>query len=862
MSRTPSAHWIPDSLSKRVPYTDTLKYDPYEISLGYGHQEISHLLDILLDSLSPKANKIKSLRLLCDVLPGREDEAIQLKAFDILKPFLNQPPNGLLLHSLIALNILADTKEHASVLVPDIPRIVEIVAPEIEVPLRLAAATLLRHIAEFVGPVPEFTEGKVPTNLVVATAAKDSSKPFLVEMFYLLSRLTNIQKVRVPIISSPELLKVLRDSVPNEELRDSAILLACNIAMDKSHHGKTALLESGFLDVINLLLLSKEVSVRMSALSLISLLAVPKDGKELLSTMPDTADTLKKISDNDPDLYCRRAATKCRIFIAEIPFGKVIVGDVVDPSVPVPKPKQELETPKDEGKEEKENKEQGDKPKLIPRTILQAEANGLLFLTAAEYWRKTGRYLIVNHSLHDGVFVQDPEGKISIEAIKELQDDVKNLLQQPVPIEFVKIPRDELMKKFVANGQDDKVGVLKTMNTSTIRCLKSGEYVDYEIDEVSDNIPRDKCFELHPYSGGFILRTPTLTSQTKLIDWVDPAPQLEMFKEYTDWAKLVGVKTISQLNQKIFKRDFEELKWTAEGLHKKKLAKIARDLVAGFPEKRIITIAGPSSSNKTTFAKLLQINLRVLGYSSLVIEMDDYAQNREETPFGPDGLRDYEAITAFNLKVFGERVHKLLNGETIPRRKFDFKTGLGYDIEEEKQSLPDKTFVIFEGIHGLNPELLQVIGMNLVTPIYVAPLTPLSIDNGHRFPTTDLRLIRRIIRDHKYRGTSARQSIMRWTSVRKGEERNIFPYQKNAQMFFNSSLIYELPVLSIYGRSLLAEATIPEENEDPESPQAKMITQEAKRILALLNMFYPIPSEEVPHISCIREFIGGSDLKY
>ena len=242
--------------------------------------------------------------------------------------------------------------------------------------------------------------------------------------------------------------------------------------------------------------------------------------------------------------------------------------------------------------------------------------------------------------------------------------------------------------------------------------------------------------------------------------------------------------------------------------------------------------------------------------------MDDYFLNRDDTPFGPDGLRDFESIRALNVSLLSERVHKLIQTQSIPRTKFDFINGVGYDIEDQQQKLGEKCFLILEGIHGLNPELLDHLGRDEVVPIYVAPLTPLSIDNTHRFPTTDLRLIRRIIRDHKFRGYSARTTIRRWTSVRMGEEKNIFPYQNNAQMFFNSSLVYELSVFSIFARSLLSEATVPEKGEDLNDPMTKEITREAKRLLMLANLFYAIPSQDVPHISCIREFTGGSDLKY
>lgn len=282
----------------------------------------------------------------------------------------------------------------------------------------------------------------------------------------------------------------------------------------------------------------------------------------------------------------------------------------------------------------------------------------------------------------------------------------------------------------------------------------------------------------------------------------------------------------------------------------------------GFESRPIVTISGPSSSNKTTFAKRLAISLRVRGFRSLVIEMDDYFIDREATPFGPDGLRDYEAITALNVALLSERVARLLSGESVPRRRYDFKHGVGYDVDSETQQLGPKCFLILEGIHGLNPALLEGLGRARTVPIYVAGLTALAIDSTHRFPSSDLRLLRRIVRDHNYRGASARRTIRRWTSVRVGEEKNIFPLLGNAELFFNSALAYEVPVLQVFARSLLAEATVPEEGEDSEDPITVEITREARRLLGMITLFYPISLEEVPHMSCIREFVGGSDLDY
>ena len=330
MSRTSSAHWISDSLNNRIYNIDTTNYDPFEISLGYGHQEINHLLDIISDSQSPKKSKIKSLKLLYDILSGREDEAFQLHCFDILKPFLLQPTNSLLLNCLLVLSKLITRIDQAKLIITEIPRLIEIIHPDNEIPFRIAACSLLRQISELLGPIEQFTEGNIPILITSSISSNLSTKPFLFEAFRFLSRLVNIQKVRVPVISSIELLQKIVNSISDEYLQSEAINLSNNISMDKSHRGKLALLNEGIVDVLPPLLKSNNINIRMSVLSLLTLLAVPREGKELLSTVPEIADLLLKITNFDSDYYCRKAAKKVREFIAEIPFGKVIVGEIND----------------------------------------------------------------------------------------------------------------------------------------------------------------------------------------------------------------------------------------------------------------------------------------------------------------------------------------------------------------------------------------------------------------------------------------------------------------------------------------------------------------------------------------------------
>ena len=499
----------------------------------------------------------------------------------------------------------------------------------------------------------------------------------------------------------------------------------------------------------------------------------------------------------------------------------------------------------------------------VTRTQLLSRHATMNFLLTTLYNKLYKSLLRLEHSLGDGFYFLDANGtKIGEDRITQLETELHDILNSPTPITIENIPREEAIAKFKEAGYKDKVGVLKAWQDASIPMIKCGDLTDYVLEPMSTDKAVLDVFEIRPYGEGIILRLPTMLNPRGLKEWKDPKVLHAMFREYGEWAKLLNVENVGKLNQAIFKGTIKDIKLVAEGLHERKFAILAEKLASNFKNKRVITIAGPSSSNKTTFAKRLELALHVTGYSAVVIEMDDYFQDGDKIPFGPDGLQDLEHISAMNVELLAERVHKLLKGEPIPVRKYNFKRSRGEDDPKKRIILSSDSFLILEGIHGLNPELLQHIGTTTVTPIYVSALTPLNIDTNHRYPTSDLRLIRRMIRDNQYRGCSARKTLRRWTSVRVGEERNIFPYQGNAELFFNSSLIYELPVLSIYARVLLSEATMPDDGEDPNTDEAKDVTAEARRLLGLINLCYPLSPEIVPRISCIREFIGGSELNY
>lgn len=497
----------------------------------------------------------------------------------------------------------------------------------------------------------------------------------------------------------------------------------------------------------------------------------------------------------------------------------------------------------------------------ISRSQLISEHSTLSFLCTAIYQKLNGSFLKLEHSLGDGYYLTDSQNKeISQESASQLQAEMHAILDSDAEIKFTFRERAECLEKLAQFP--DKIGLIKSCSDDVIACVECQDFWDFKLETMSSDKERLKIFEIRVFKDGLLLRFASLSNPLELRKFEDPTTLYEMFREQREWAKLINCNTVSHLNDLIYKDQISDIKWVAEGLHEQKLAQIAKFLCKNFATKKIINVAGPSSSNKTTFARRLAIQLSVHKMSSITIGMDDFYKNTVDIPKESDGIQNFEDFTALNSQLLCERVHQLLKGEQVPKRSFDFTAGVGVDSTKEFLFLKDNMFLIIEGIHGLNPALLDSIGRENVTPIYVSALTPLNLDYNHRFPTSDLRLIRRIIRDFKFRGYSPRKTIMRWTSVRKGEEKNIFPFQGNAQLFFNSALVYELPVLSVFGKTLISEATIVPEDEGLSVELSNEITKEARRILSLLNFFYPASSDIVPHISCIREFIGGSDLKY
>jgi len=479
-------------------------------------------------------------------------------------------------------------------------------------------------------------------------------------------------------------------------------------------------------------------------------------------------------------------------------------------------------------------------------------ATQAFFLSGAFKKVFPNKLLVIEHSFGDSFFCHDVNfDPISVEELHKLEKLMREWIDSDVPIEFENWDKDYFIEKLYKFNSHSKLAIANQWKKDQVPVAKfNKKYWDYILEPLTNDKSQLKKFALRKYKEGFLLRFATMAHPNSVAPFRDQPKLFTTMEEHQKWSKILGISTIGDLNTAIDNDEIKELIWVAEGLHEKKISDIADEIVAGFPEKKIITIAGPSSAGKTTFSKRLKIQLRVNGFRSHTISMDDYFIDRELLPIGEDGKRDFETIEGLNVKLLGERLNALVDGKAIPERKFDFDSGTGRDQKETIQ-LGDWDFVIIEGIHGLNPKLTDQFGNDRVEKIYVSAITQMNIDANHRISTSDNRLLRRLVRDSKFRGYAAEQTLERWPSVRMGEEKNIFPFSEEANLIFNSSLVYEFPVLAKYVRPLLQNV-----NGD------KQVTDLAKRLDLFLSFFSDLNEKYVPGTSLLREYIGGSDFKY
>ena len=405
----------------------------------------------------------------------------------------------------------------------------------------------------------------------------------------------------------------------------------------------------------------------------------------------------------------------------------------------------------------------------------------------------------------------------------------------------------EVIKMFGARA-DGESTIFETLGNPYCRYFRMGDYIDYYTSSTMPSTGYVNIFDLEPYHDGMLLRIPNRTNPNVLEDKLVQDNMFQIFSEFSAWNKLLHINNVSDFNIACKNnRSFEMIK-LAEALHEKKVAQIADRITEKQP--KLIFIAGPSSSGKTTFSKRLQIQLMVNGIRPVVISMDDYFVNREDTPRDENGDWDFENVEAVDLPFFRQQIHDLLDGKEVELPTFSFEKGARV-FEGNKLKLEKDNVLLIEGLHALNPIILPDVARNLTFKIYVSALTTINIDNHNWIPTTDIRLLRRIVRDYKYRGYTARETIARCPSVRRGEDKWIYPFQEEADVMFNSALLFELAVLKRHAEPILQE--VPKYCEE---------YTEAHRLIKFLQYFVPIPEKEIPPTSLLREFVGGSSFHY
>ncbi|MCK5072736.1 MAG: hypothetical protein KAQ98_04865 [Bacteriovoracaceae bacterium] len=478
--------------------------------------------------------------------------------------------------------------------------------------------------------------------------------------------------------------------------------------------------------------------------------------------------------------------------------------------------------------------------------------SGVLFLFWVAFHKKfpEGK-VFINHSLHMGVYAEVAgDNELSEEDINSIEKLMEDMVKKCLPLERKTRDWDISMDILKHQERQDLLNLYRYYTPT--------QYKYYELNGVEENLylpqlPNTKYlkyFKLKKYQQGIVIIIPDFEEDVSIPEFVDRPKLFNTYKEYHEWSRILKVRMVGQLNRYIMNDEIMDLIRVAEALHEKKMAEIADHIATENPIPKLVLIAGPSSAGKTTFSKRLGIQLRVNGLRPVSINLDNYFVDREKTPHDKNGNYDFESIDAIDIKLFNEHITKLLNGELVELPKFNFHTGRKKK-NGIKMKLESDQIIIIEGIHGLNPKLTNSIDASNKFSIYISALTQLNTHMHDRIPTSDTRLIRRIVRDSYFRGYSAQETLERWRSVRAGEKKNIFPLQENANMIFNSALFYELSVLKLHAERELRRV-------ERESP----VYAEARRLLKFLSYFLPIEPKDIPATSILREFIGGSAFDY
>lgn len=458
--------------------------------------------------------------------------------------------------------------------------------------------------------------------------------------------------------------------------------------------------------------------------------------------------------------------------------------------------------------------------------------------------------VVIDIPVSNGFYVDIRLGRSVVdEDVNIIRRRMQEIIDARKPIRRFTVPTEEAVALFLEKGDIEKVKLLKTSGSIYTTYYKIGDYVDYYYGTLLTNTSQLYLFGLEKYYDGMLLRIPSLKNPDVLGEMTRQDKMFEIFKEHHRWQSILGIRTVGDFNQAIDANHATDIINISEALQEKKIAKIAEE-IASRKGVKLVLLAGPSSSGKTTSCKRLSIQLAVNGLKPLQISLDDYFVDREKTPKDASGEYDYESIYALDLDLINEQFNALFRGEEVELPKYDFQSGKSKK-SGNRLKMTDNNVLVVEGIHALNPELTAHIPQEQIFRVYASALTTILLDNHNYIPTTDNRLLRRIIRDYKYRGVSAQETIHRWPSVRAGENKWIFPFQENADAMLNTAMLYELAVIKMQAEPLLQQ--VPENCEE---------YAEAYRLLKFLKYFKGIPYNNLPPTSLLREFLGGSSFHY
>lgn len=461
-----------------------------------------------------------------------------------------------------------------------------------------------------------------------------------------------------------------------------------------------------------------------------------------------------------------------------------------------------------------------------------------------------GSEVVIDIPVSNGYYVDLQIGHaVELDDVDNIRRRMQEIIDAHYPITRHEVPTEDAVKMFEEKGDEAKVKLLRSAGTLYTTYYQIDDYVDYFYGSLLTNTSKIYLFGLEKYFDGLLLRIPDLKFPGVLPEMTHQDKMFEIFQEHHRWQKILGVRTVGDFNEVVKAGAATDLIHVSEALQEKKISQIADD-IASRKGVKLVLLAGPSSSGKTTTCKRLSIHLLANGIKPLQISLDDYFIDRHQTPLDDKGEYDYESIYALNLPLINEQFTALFNGEEVELPKYNFQTGTS-EKSGHKLKMDEHNVLVVEGIHALNPELTSQIPERQKYRVYASALTTILLDDHNYVPTTDNRLLRRIIRDYKYRGVSAQDTIRRWPSVRAGENKWIFPFQENADAVFNTAMLFELAVIKQQADPLLE--LVPENCDE---------YSEAYRLRKFLRYIQPIPNRDIPPTSLLREFLGGSSFKY